>query len=265
MKGYYSVIQYCPDRSRAEAANVGVVLFTENPHHLAVKLSETYARVERFFKPNRQRLARIIDAARASATRLNHSMEDMATVEELDHFTRTMGNDIRMTPPRIVVVSDVQQDVLKLYDELVGDSQPARSRRAVVLPSSINRVFEELSQHQKVWSPGKIRVPVIGRTIDIPYAYRNGVVNYVKPAIFTPDAHVDDKAARLALEGDQIRKNPEDDLTGGKQRRLIVVSAAASDPQVEQRVGPLFAEYGVKYVPKSQADEFAEQVRREAK
>ena len=25
--GYYSVIQYCPDRSRLEAANVGVLLF----------------------------------------------------------------------------------------------------------------------------------------------------------------------------------------------------------------------------------------------
>lgn len=27
MKGYYSIIQYCPDLSRFEAANVGVLLF----------------------------------------------------------------------------------------------------------------------------------------------------------------------------------------------------------------------------------------------
>src|SRR5450759_1513617 len=79
MKGYYSVIQYCPDLSRAEAANVGVMLFIEQPHKLAVKVSETFARVERFFKPNREQLARIVNSTRSTATRLNLSVEELVT------------------------------------------------------------------------------------------------------------------------------------------------------------------------------------------
>jgi hypothetical protein len=135
----------------------------------------------------------------------------------------------------------------------------------VVLPTAINHAFEQLKVSRKVWAPGRIEVPVIGRSIDIPYAYRNGIVNYIKPAIFADDARVDDRAARLALEGDQLHKNPEEGLAGKTERQLIVVSAAASDAQVEKRVAPFFEAYGVKYIHKDDADQFAERVLREAK
>jgi hypothetical protein len=72
MKGYYSVMQYCPDPSRAQAANVGVVLLTEQPG-IGVRTSQTFARVKRFFKPDESRLARIMDAVRANATRISRS------------------------------------------------------------------------------------------------------------------------------------------------------------------------------------------------
>ena len=152
-----------------------------------------------------------------------------------------------------------------MYAELVGDGPPDRVRRAIVLPTAINRVFEQLTESRKVWSPGKVRVPVIDRTIDIPYAYRNGLLNYVKPAIFAEGQHADGKAARLAIEGDQFRKHPQDELGGGKvPRQLVVVSAAASDPRVERRVEPVFREYGVLYVPKESADSYARKVLHEA-
>ncbi|HWB02533.1 MAG TPA: DUF3037 domain-containing protein [Verrucomicrobiales bacterium] len=36
--GYYSLIQYCPDRRRMEAANIGVLLFCPAPHCLIARL-----------------------------------------------------------------------------------------------------------------------------------------------------------------------------------------------------------------------------------
>lgn len=36
-KGYYSLVQYCPDRSRMESANLGVVLFCPDLDFLDVK------------------------------------------------------------------------------------------------------------------------------------------------------------------------------------------------------------------------------------
>jgi hypothetical protein len=47
-KGFYSIIQYCPDLWRGEAANVGVVLFQPESRQMSVKLSDTLARVKHF-------------------------------------------------------------------------------------------------------------------------------------------------------------------------------------------------------------------------
>ena len=264
MKGYYSVMQYCPDPSRGEAANVGVVLFTEEPYTLSVKITQTFARVKRFFRPEDQRLARIMDAVRANAIRVTKSSNELRVLAEFEQFARSMGNDIRLTPPLVVRVEDAKRDLLELYDDLVGDFAPP-SRPAVVLPTVINRVFEDLTRENKITRPGTIHIPLLGRKLHIPYAYRNGVLNYVKPTVFADKSDTTEKAARLAIEGDQLRKHPINELTGHTERRLVVVSSASSDPKSELRVAPLFSEYGVKYVIQADAEEFAALVRREAK
>jgi hypothetical protein len=266
MTGYYSVIQYCPDPSRAEAANVGVVLYTESPRRLKVKVSEAFGRVEQFFRPNRDRLGRIMQAARSTATRLTLSADELETVGDLNQFVQTLGNDISMTPPRFAAVEDIEADLARLYDRLVGDHDHRRRRRPVVLPTAINSVFERLAQSGKVWRPGSVSVPVIGRSIDIPFAYRNGVENYVKPVLFASDMQrVDATAAKLAVDGDQLRRHPEQGLGETVGRQLVVVSASASDPATEARVAPVFKAYGVVYVPVEEAGRFADKVLGEAK
>ncbi|HUR52901.1 MAG TPA: hypothetical protein VMZ71_02135, partial [Gemmataceae bacterium] len=200
-----------------------------------------------------------------NATRLVKSGDEFRTPAELDQFTRSMGNEIRLTPPLVVRVGDLQHDLINLYEELVGDGVVSAARRPVVLPTAINQVIEDLTRENKITRPGNIQIPLLGRRLHVPYAYRNGVLNYVKPALFVDASDTTEKAARLAIEGDQIRKHPLDDLAGHVDRRLIVVSSASSDAKAESRVAPLFAEYGVKYVPQADAEAFAQRVRAEAK
>ncbi|MGH7140686.1 MAG: DUF3037 domain-containing protein [Pirellulales bacterium] len=40
-RGFYSVVQYCPDRFRAETVNVGLVLLCVDPHALRVKMTSS--------------------------------------------------------------------------------------------------------------------------------------------------------------------------------------------------------------------------------
>ena len=49
MKGYFSLIQYCPDTARREAANVGVMLLCPEAGFLDIKMATTNHRVRRFF------------------------------------------------------------------------------------------------------------------------------------------------------------------------------------------------------------------------
>jgi len=123
----------------------------------------------------------------------------------------------------------------------------------------LSNVFYRLQQDQKIWKPGTITVPVYKRRMEIPYAYRNGVMNLVKPYVFAETRRAETQAATLAVNGDLIRKHPVD----GEQRELIVISTQESPKQereIEDHVQPLFAEYGVRLVRPAQAEAFANEV-----
>ena len=48
-KGYYSLVQYCPDLSRMEAANIGVLLFSPDRQFLQAKMTSDNSRIRQFF------------------------------------------------------------------------------------------------------------------------------------------------------------------------------------------------------------------------
>ncbi len=48
-KGYYSIIQYCPDPSRLEAVNIGVTLFSPDLHFLKTRFGRSRTRISHLF------------------------------------------------------------------------------------------------------------------------------------------------------------------------------------------------------------------------
>ena len=47
--GYYCLIQYCPDRMKLEAANMGVLLYQPESSYLQARLAKSNDRIMRFF------------------------------------------------------------------------------------------------------------------------------------------------------------------------------------------------------------------------
>ena len=48
-KGYYSLIQFCPDPSRLEGVNIGVLLFSPENGKLKFRLTENNRRIRKVF------------------------------------------------------------------------------------------------------------------------------------------------------------------------------------------------------------------------
>jgi hypothetical protein len=71
--GYYFLIQYCPDHSRQEAANVGVVLFCPEPFYLKARTARGNGRIRRFFRP--------VDPDWDRINSVNRSIERRLTVD----------------------------------------------------------------------------------------------------------------------------------------------------------------------------------------
>jgi hypothetical protein len=103
--GYYSLIQYCPDPSRLEAANVGVVLFCPAKNFLEVRTAHRNDRIRRLF--GRDKDWKQINAIKLSVERrLKTDRDQFQEAADLERFATTRANAMRLTPPRAVLVED---------------------------------------------------------------------------------------------------------------------------------------------------------------
>ena len=119
-RGFYSVIQYVPDRFRAEAVNLGLVLLCPDPHSLRFRLSTTFDRVERLFRTNDSELANLKLSVQSMHARLASLTTTLRTVDELTVFAASRGNDIRLTEPRLAKLESIDADFERLFASLVS-------------------------------------------------------------------------------------------------------------------------------------------------
>ena len=138
-RGYFSLIQFCPDPSRLEAANVGVVLLCPDLDFLEARTSSGNARVQRFFGRDAFHPTSLSMAKQAMVRRLAVEWEGIPTLAQFQHFVDTRANELKLTAPRPVKVFDPTKDLQRLFDELVAD--PPKSGSAAVTDEPHERMI----------------------------------------------------------------------------------------------------------------------------
>ncbi len=262
-RGYYSLIQFCPDPSRLEMVNVGVVLLCPDANFIAARTSANNRRAEKLVGRGELDRHALNSAKQAIEHRLDVDRASFQSHEDLMAFVNTRGNNLKLTAPRPVKVFDPAADLDKLFSELVG----GRSRTQPVEPPApqLEEVFRGLHQQGRARLNLRIEVPVLGRSLRIPYAYQNGVLNLVRPQRFSNKEGVAmESAMRLAMEGDLLQRHGQD---AGGEKKLIVVSLFSPNGEkngVAKRVGQLLQEYDVTNVPENEIGEFVTRVERDA-
>jgi len=262
--GYYSVIQYCPDLSRLEAANIGVVLFCPAAGILDAKTSHGNDRIAKFFGRGSFDQQRMNVAKRALEESLRRNIADIRSLEDFQHFVDSRANDLLLTQPRPMKVFNPQTDLSKLYDDLVG----GRARREAHRPihPQLETFFNTLAESRRAVLNYPVRIPVLGRTLTVPYAYQNGKLNLVKPHVFSSDENpATNAAARLAVEGDLLRKHGLPDVG---EVQLIVLPAfqanPANTPRVRENVLGLLREYNIRTIKGDEIPQFMDEVQQQA-
>jgi len=120
-KGYYSLVQFYPDLSRLEAANVGVILHVPERGFIRARMASGNDRVRRFFSgQDIGELEHINFIKQALANRLEVERHLFKTPEDLQRFAEQQANDLLVTRPRFVKVTDPEQALESLFVELVG-------------------------------------------------------------------------------------------------------------------------------------------------
>lgn len=263
MRAFYSVLQYVPDAGRAEAANTGVLLYVPERRMAEIRASDSLQRVRQFFRPGRKELRRIELSMESFRKRIELARGEWESDNDLAQFAAASANAIRLTPPRLMLVEEPFDELDALYWELVGD----RDRAAIdfeagmqAFPSAVAEVFGRLEAEQKVWRPGRIRLPMMKKDFDVSAAFRNGRVNYVRSESLAT-RKVDERLAKLGFNGQLIYKH----LVDEKESMLVVLSSDPdADRKTEERFADTLKDFHTRFVPFAESEKFADEVARTA-
>ncbi len=272
-KGYYSLIQFCPDRGRAEAVNIGLLLFVPDTGHLDVRTVRTAGRVARVFGRGAVDAWWLKTAREAfeRGIRREHKAGRFATAADLDKYLATLGNDVVPTPLRTTRVEDAAADMARLFARLVEPSPetPKRERREVLpIAKPLDDVFTDLSRRM---------VPVgIGRSFSImgshnhirsDYDYRNGTANLIR--LLRVGSSQPGRAVTEAkyLGGESVQVEKHLTIDGRKAKLIVVVTPEVVSEitrEVEQEIRRINADYPTQCVLSDEIPKFADLVRAEA-
>jgi hypothetical protein len=245
-KGYYCVIQYCPDLGRFEAANVGVLLFCPELPFLQAKMSSSPRRVQRFFGREGHD-ARVIRAmTRSLQKRLEKELDLIRTLEDLEHFVATRANQLLLTTPRPMKVHDPAGELERLFEDLVGGPSKQleeRSFRRRMMDS-----FSSPSLKRKVVLDVRLTVPFHHTNLDfeIPLGYQNGRFNLIEFVSFKnrkPKA-VFERGSSLAVQGKALYSHNDSDR--GPLQLVVVAEFEKNDERARDIAQALFDDNNVE-------------------
>jgi hypothetical protein len=243
-----------------ETANLGVVIFCPGWDFLGVRVTDSFGRVRSFFHPRDFNEECLRAALQSMRQRIESLKGELRTEADLRQFVDTRANDIILTPPRPMSVGSPQEELDALYEELLGRRRAGRRARPPAIPE-LDAIFRRPTLQGRVTFDLPVTIPVLGQTLAAPYAFRNGVLNLVRPEVLagTPGAMMN-RAERLAIEGDLLQKYPGED---GKDRKVIVVLKDAGEPAMaplRDKVPALLHVYGIRLVTTAELGAFAREV-----
>lgn len=267
-RGYYSLVQFCPDHSRMETANVGVVMFCPELSFIEARTSRGNDRPRKFFGSHNIDTKFLDWAKKGLEERIRVEADSFKSIRDLEHFVNTRGNELVLTAPRPMKIFDPQKDMEKLFEELVGGRKRETSEKRNEI-QELDFTFKELHAEGRAKLRWDIKVPKANRNMRVPYAYKNGIWNLVKPQTFRTENIISstNMAMRLSVEGSLLRKYSPKNL----QSELIVVplfdsnvSEDSMEGEVRASVSAVLEEYKIQTVKPQGLRDFIGKIKQEA-
>lgn len=258
-QGFYSLVQYCPDASRAEAANVGLMIFQTAPAATAVRVVDDVRSVLKRLG-QKEEAATLLSIVQSMRNRIER--EQFSSIEQVEHFVRTRGNQIQLTMPRPMRIGVIDRELDEMFDELVETRSLAVAAAGRQVPF-LQRTFMDLERRlpARVSIRPEFHVPRLGISFQADYSYTNGQLHVVQEMPRLSESDVAKNVFAFSKESELVHK-----LDGGGQ--LVVVSTMASRHRKlverEREFGAMLGKLSdAEFVPSAKVEQFAKKVERE--
>lgn len=174
--GFYSVVRFCPDIERGEAVNVGVIVGAPGLG-MRVRMAERNEYVKRRFG------AEAFDNTRLTLIKegLAEGLKEVEpTAAALAAFGGAEAGKLQISRPRPMVVSNLDGEVLALFQRLVEDPEIARRERRTPKPDLSPIVKQLVRRNVPIQRRPEVSVPILDEPLTADFAFQNGVRNLVK-------------------------------------------------------------------------------------
>jgi hypothetical protein len=229
-KGYYSIVQYCPDPSRLEAVNIGVALFCPEISFLRVLFGRRKTRVDQLF--GRQDWEFVENQKAAIEARLSREPEAFQHLKDFEAYISRRANALKLTAPRPVKVENPDIELRNLLTRLVAERGEVAAR-AATMAHELSDIFRRAQVDDLLRRNISVHPPALPKPVKVPFAFRNGRLNLIEAVQFeghTPSAAFN-RASSHAVEGQFLAdyRDPQFGALG------LVVVAKFSAEQHEER------------------------------
>lgn len=262
-KGYYCLIQYCPDLSRLEAANIGVLLFCPERSFLQARTSRDNGRIRHFFGSEGYDWSQINSFKMGIEERLEVEHPNIQSLDDLQHFIQLRANQIQITAPRPMRVRNPKEDLEQLFQDLVGGAQQQQSRTS--FKRYVGDRFTSAGLGPKIARDLSIHVPIYNEDLKVPYGYQNGRFNLIQPLTFASkdSGYAIGKACRFAVEGKSLREKPHPRY--GKLQLIVVGRFSSQGADTKADVRRILGEHQVQLYAEDNLAQLIDEIRRTGK
>jgi hypothetical protein len=259
-KGYYCLIQYCPDRTRLEAATIGVLLFCPEKDFLKAHTAKDNRRIQRFFGRNGHDWTRINSFKTAIEERLEVERPEIKSLVDLETFIALRANQFVITPPRTMRVVDPEEDLKRLFDEVVG--APHRKQHTASFQRYVGSRFSKAGLLQrKIRTNIEVLVPVFNKQVAVPYGFQNERFHLIQPVRFQASSsdQAMNTACRYAVEGRSLWDNQDPDL--GKLKLVVVGKFLSQHRETKVNVRRVLEDSNVELFSVNELDRLINEIR----
>jgi Protein of unknown function (DUF3037) len=261
-KGYYSLIQYCPDLARLEAANIGVILFCPELKFIRAKVAQGNDRIRRFFGSQDDDWTQINAVKNTIVNRLEVTGKEFKSLDDLTNFIATRANEVQVTAPRPMKVSEPETDLDELFEDLVGgrSKQPLKYS-ALPVEKALERTFREKGVDEFIRRDVTVTVPAFHKSLTVPFGFQNGRFNLIQPVRFQQitELRILDTACRHAVEGRSLYEHPDEKL--GQLKLIVVGSFVPESSEYKDLVNDILKENKVDLHSIDEVQKLVDEIR----
>lgn len=200
----YTIVQFLPDPDRQEAVNLGVLLYDADTARIFSRFVQDTSKIAARCVGSNKNFLNI--AVGELKKRVDHGRYKSMSFDELKKFQSGRSNNIRLTPLLPTFSRDVEAEVERLFEALVGeaDAVPRRPKVATRLRAGL-RQLHALKYFDL--RPEPVSLPRYNLVLRPDLAIRKSQLNLIEAARFDePDIGIS-QAGKYALSGKALHSN----------------------------------------------------------